>query len=264
MHKLAKILGGYHFGKDNYIPCGLKGCRTLHGKGYVVQTLDGIETNIGKDCGKKHFGQDFEDLEGQFTRLVEDTAKRERVQQAIRQKVITIERTKKFLSECRQWESKVEKLFNELNREASLISQIRAAIRSDSALVFDRQLSATEKELSGSNQQFIRETLGRLNGLIVIGMKKVSADLQAEALAPLHELSKEQLNAMSSTAIKKKAEWLTELESTLNRADFYIKNAQDFCSKKNWNIFAQAFEPGRFKTTDRGRTILKKLATQEI
>ena len=53
LHKLAKILGGYHFGKNNYIPCGLQGCSTLHGKGYVVQTLDGIETNTGKDCGKK-------------------------------------------------------------------------------------------------------------------------------------------------------------------------------------------------------------------
>jgi hypothetical protein len=32
---------------------------------------------------KKHLGQDFEDLEGQFTRLLEDSAKRKKVQQAI-------------------------------------------------------------------------------------------------------------------------------------------------------------------------------------
>ena len=95
---------------------------------------------------KKHLGQDFEDLEGQFTRLLEDSAKREKVQQAIQQKVTTIERTKKLLSECRQWKSKVEKLFNQLNREASLISQLRAAKKSDGALIFDRQLSAVEKE----------------------------------------------------------------------------------------------------------------------
>ena len=95
-------------------------------------------------------------------------------------------------------------------------------------------------------------------------MKKVSADPQADVLAPLRELNEEQFNAMSSEAIEKKAEWLTELKSNLQRADFYIKNAQDFCSKKNWNIFAQAFEPGRFKTTDRGREILKRLASQVI
>jgi hypothetical protein len=51
-----------------------------------------------------------------------------------------------LLSECRQWTSKVEKIFTQLSREASLISQLRAAKKSDGALIFDRQLSAVEKE----------------------------------------------------------------------------------------------------------------------
>ncbi|MDI1270881.1 MAG: hypothetical protein PSV40_17500 [Polaromonas sp.] len=262
VHQLERILGGYSFGKDNYTQCGLKGCRTLHGKGYVVQTLDGIETNIGKDCGTRHFGQRFEDLEGQFTRLVEESARRDRVQDAIRQKDATVQKTVTLLKDCRSWEAEVDRLFKELDRESSLISVLRAAMRTDGALVVDRQLSAAERELSGGSQRYIRETVGRLYGLSVLGMKKVSIELQAEALVPLHELSDDQLSAMSASAIRTKAQWLSELEATLLRAESYIRSAREFCSQQNWRTFSQAFDAGRHKTTDRGRAILKRLAQQ--
>lgn len=36
-------------------PCGLKNCRTPNGKGYLIRATDGRETNIGANCGKKHF-----------------------------------------------------------------------------------------------------------------------------------------------------------------------------------------------------------------
>lgn len=264
LHQLDRILGGYSFGKDNYTHCGLKGCRTLHGKGYVVQTLDGIETNIGKDCGTRHFGQRFEDLEGQFTRLVEESARRDRVQDAIRKKDVTIQRTSALLKDCLHWETEVDKLFKEIDREKSLVSVLREAIRTGGALVIDRQLSRAERELSGGSQQYIRETVGRLYGLSVIGMKKVSIEIQGEALAPLHELSDDQLSAMSNNAVEKKAKWLGELDTTLQRAESYIESAREFCAQKNWRAFAQAFEAGRHRTTDRGRAILKRLAQQTL
>lgn len=36
-------------------PCGLTNCHTPHNNGYLIVTADGRETNIGDDCGKKHF-----------------------------------------------------------------------------------------------------------------------------------------------------------------------------------------------------------------
>lgn len=49
---LKSIIGSYAFA--TFLPCGLSSCHTPHGRGYLVLTSDGHETNIGKDCGKKY------------------------------------------------------------------------------------------------------------------------------------------------------------------------------------------------------------------
>src|SRR5690606_39110166 len=59
-YELKEIIGRYIF-KD-YIKCGLSSCHKTHGKGYIVTTKTGPITNIGRDCGKTHFGVEFEEL----------------------------------------------------------------------------------------------------------------------------------------------------------------------------------------------------------
>lgn len=54
---LKSILGSYAF-PDRH-PCGLSSCRTGHGMGYLVQTARGEVTNIGHQCGEKHFSVTF-------------------------------------------------------------------------------------------------------------------------------------------------------------------------------------------------------------
>lgn len=76
-HKLEAIIGRYAF-KDK-IKCGLSNCRTPHGKGYIATTKDGRSTNIGKDCGKKYFGVDFETLSKKFDRDVTESENRDRL-----------------------------------------------------------------------------------------------------------------------------------------------------------------------------------------
>ena len=65
-HELGAIIGRYIFGDK--VRCGLSDCHTPHTRGYLVATKDGRETNIGKDCGSKYFGVDFEDQARQFER----------------------------------------------------------------------------------------------------------------------------------------------------------------------------------------------------
>lgn len=63
-HKLDSVIGRYVFG--DMVKCGLSNCHTLHARGYIVATKSGRETNIGKDCGKKYFGLDFDHMAKQF------------------------------------------------------------------------------------------------------------------------------------------------------------------------------------------------------
>jgi hypothetical protein len=73
--ELETIIGRYIFADK--VKCGLSCCHTPHAKGYLVATKDGGETNIGKDCGKKYFGVDFETLSKKFDRDVTESDNRE-------------------------------------------------------------------------------------------------------------------------------------------------------------------------------------------
>jgi len=63
-HELKSVIGRYVFG--DMVKCGLTNCHTLHARGYIVVTKNGLETNIGKDCGKKYFAVEFDHLAKQF------------------------------------------------------------------------------------------------------------------------------------------------------------------------------------------------------
>ena len=63
--KLLDAFGYYELGEK--IPCGKKNCRTKHFKGILVITEDGIETNIGHDCGFAAFGVKFDQLATELT-----------------------------------------------------------------------------------------------------------------------------------------------------------------------------------------------------
>lgn len=57
--RLESMITDYHFAKADEYPCGIHECRTPHMHGYLVRCSDGVLTNIGKDCGKRHLGIDF-------------------------------------------------------------------------------------------------------------------------------------------------------------------------------------------------------------
>lgn len=76
-HELSSIIGRYLF-RDR-VHCGLSNCHTPHERGYVVTTKSGAVTNIGKDCGTKYFGVNFEDLSRKFDRDVNEKEMRERL-----------------------------------------------------------------------------------------------------------------------------------------------------------------------------------------
>lgn len=76
-HKLSTIIGRYLLPEQT--ACGLKKCHKQHAKGYVVSTESGAVTNIGKDCGKKYFGVDFEDLSKKFDRDLDEKESRDRL-----------------------------------------------------------------------------------------------------------------------------------------------------------------------------------------
>ncbi|MGY2256469.1 hypothetical protein [Pseudomonas reactans] len=54
----GSIIAPYHL-KGKMIKCGIANCGKPHLHGYAITTSDSLETNIGKDCGTKHFKANF-------------------------------------------------------------------------------------------------------------------------------------------------------------------------------------------------------------
>src|SRR5581483_5100665 len=59
------------------VVCGLSTCHHKHFRGYLVATKDKRVTNIGKDCGFRHFGVDFNTLTAMFDRDMRNKERRE-------------------------------------------------------------------------------------------------------------------------------------------------------------------------------------------
>lgn len=67
--RLEKIIGYYEL--PNKVKCGLSNCHTPHFRGYVVETDNGSETNIGNACGKRYFDVQFETMSSEFLNSLE-------------------------------------------------------------------------------------------------------------------------------------------------------------------------------------------------
>ncbi|MGE8327112.1 hypothetical protein [Pseudomonas urmiensis] len=70
--ELLDIIADYSFDNTKKIQCGIQGCRTPHMRGFLALTTDGLETNIGNICGKKHLGESFQVKRASFRKKQAD------------------------------------------------------------------------------------------------------------------------------------------------------------------------------------------------
>ncbi|MFY2843664.1 hypothetical protein ACOTJF_18405 [Achromobacter ruhlandii] len=64
--ELSHLVGKYDFPKERYIECGLNGCTTLHGLGFVYAKSTGEESHCGTDCGRMMFGLKWQEVTARF------------------------------------------------------------------------------------------------------------------------------------------------------------------------------------------------------
>ena len=141
--ELDRIVGKYELlgDKTMWAVCGLNNCNTVHRYGFLICAKDGQETNIGKDCGRREFGVEFEEVEARFQKAVDTQAKVRsitnllsergemlvRLERVIPQARIQSERMKWFYSTFQHQQS----FWIQLQKCAKLSGMVRAAIRQD-------------------------------------------------------------------------------------------------------------------------------------
>jgi hypothetical protein len=250
-HKLESIIGRYAF--RDYIPCGLSNCHTPHGKGYIVVTKDGQETNIGKDCGRNYFGVDFETLSAKFDRDLQEKDYREKVFSF----VFRLDEVAGAVEQLRggehggNWVYKTSRPLVDGGKDvpAAIVNRIAQMVRTgDTVLTVERE--ATEDEARQLERQrgrrlerpqYVSEPLGEVAGLDALYNEHNLRNLLIIDLAePLKELEGVDVDALDFKGVRKWAQWIGEVDGKMARAAHAIDRGRKLLTAANLRPFGDA------------------------
>lgn len=251
-HKLDTIIGRYAF-KD-YVPCGLSNCHTPHGRGYIVVTKDGQETNIGKDCGKTYFGVDFETLSNKFDRDMTEKENREKLWNFY----FRSEEVSAQVSNLRKEEHGADWVNKQTNalqniREvpAKVVRRLASMVKSrDPRLTKDRE--ATDAEVAQLEEahgrrlprpQYVPVLLGEVAGLDALFLENNLKVLLIDGVSErIKELNGSDIDTLTFEQLRKWSRWLGELDEILERALRAVRSGRMLLTQENLLKFSDAVE----------------------
>ena len=254
-HNLARIIGGYNLAPEHWQHCGL--CNTRHGRGYVVGTTEGLETQIGKDCGLKYLGAVFEELERRFTIALEAQDRMKGLRALLVRRCELLTSAKRALEDCDRAFASVTAIKHRIEREPSLAAVFRKAIAADGSVSIEYR--ASEDEYQITKRRYRSEVVARIDGHMAPHSSSPRAQIQDTVLPLIHSLSEAMLSNLTQKSLTAKSKEADDATGTLAEAQRYLSLANRFTSRKNWLAFASSFGPERHKTNDRGRRILQQL-----
>lgn len=257
-HDLASIIGSYVF--VDRIACGLSNCRTPHGRGYLVATKDARVTNIGKDCGAKYFGVDFEELSRKFDNDIADKESRERLWSfAFRIDNVSSEvaRIRKGDGSGRgaDWAQKRSRALLTLNSgcPGAVVRQVVKMLKTgESDVVIDREATAVETARAEAaaggriaRPHYVSENAGRVAHLDALNSENdlremlivdLEENLKAFALLDIDQLTRAELGHWSK--------WSVGVDFTLEKAESIVAKCRELLRAENLTPFAALLSTG--------------------
>lgn len=247
--KLEAIIGKYHF-RDK-IQCGLSNCHTQHAKGYIVATEDGRVTNIGKDCGRKYFGVDFDKLSAQFDRDFTEKKYREQLW-AFKSK---LEQLKHKISEIRdqphgaKWVyTMLERLFKSEHVPEEIGSHINSMAKSgEYRLYTDRQATKQEVENleAATNKKiplphYFREPFAEIAGMNALLPENNLRNLMTiELEEKIKVFESMNIDSMNFKTLGEWVKWVEQVPVLMKRAITSLKSGQLLLTQENLAPFSQ-------------------------
>jgi len=241
--KLDRIIGSYAL--FPFLPCGLSTCHTSHGKGYLVATSDGRETNIGKDCGKKYFEVQFERMAKAFDRDLRSKERRETLV-ALQHRIPDIEQRIAALMDGPDGAKWVNRQIIRLTDPMKGMSQVIVALlgglvrRRSGALT--RSRVATEDELermrtTGQRIQpgvnYVEETVGQLEGISALYKENSVRRLLVHEMANLASAKDLDVECAKEKTLRDLAKWSESIEPNFAQAAEVIAAGRRLLTKDN-------------------------------
>jgi hypothetical protein len=271
-HELGSIIGRYLFGDK--VRCGLSDCHTLHTRGYLVTTKDGLETNIGKDCGSKYFGVDFDEQAKRFERDLEEKDFREHLW-TLRFGLDELEQRIEAMrggDYGAQWVHKnVTALRNPAKVPVTVTRAFDQMVRQQSGrLTVSRQ--ATEQEVAQleamrgkglPRPHYIEEVAGEIRGLEAMYAEN---DLRELLTVQLDEHIKEfkdvNIDTLQHKDLSRWNRWEQTIERTLDAARDSVAHGRVLLTQQNLTPLLRRFDPTSAQEEERFRRFLDTLPSQ--
>ncbi|WP_095158305.1 hypothetical protein [Pseudomonas sp. Irchel 3E13] len=239
---MGEVLWPYKF--LDKVNCGISTCRQLHYHGYLIKTSDGLETGIGVDCGRKHFGLKF-------------TRQRQRVDQEIaRQRRVRsikdlIEQLPSMVATLTQIKTDYQDLQDQKKRLMGAIgpgiyAELKQRAEKDGSKI-TRSVQLTGKDLEAyyattnklrgrrSDAPHREELVATLEGLAFV-KARIKDLLITNLLEPLHSLSKckpGEVELWKARELQKTAKWVGEVPQSLIKAQELIAAGRKFFTSDN-------------------------------
>jgi hypothetical protein len=242
-HELATIIGRYLFRER--VRCGLSNCHTPHEKGYVVTTKTGAVTNIGKDCGAKYFGVDFEDMTRKFDRDLHEREMREQLTSFMFQ----IEFLEERLHEIRRSTKGADWMHKSIhalqmiggNVPAGVVRRLGAMVRSGSGVInLSREATAAEVDAARSMgvkismPYYVDEPVGEIVGIQAMypeyDLRKL---LVLEVDEKLKEFKTKNIDTLTYDQLKEWAKWQGGIDRVLDSVNEAIAYGHRLLTREN-------------------------------
>jgi len=259
-HKLHRIIGDYSFPKSAQIRCGLKECRTKHWHGgYVVETVDGLETNIGADCGKKYFSVNWGDLQTAFDKAAADRDLREWLQELLGRRSSLLSRAESASRTLVTLSARIQELEQKIRKEPLVNDEFARVVQAGGIIRVERAMSRDAAAAANirQDQRSFWETIGRVQFLGALGCGAHIRDLLHVAVPSIQWLSEENLKGLDARGRREKSKTIDHATFILTAAEEQIETAKGFLEPGNIRELAKL--PVR-RPNERARRILQQLA----
>jgi hypothetical protein len=236
---LKSIIGSYAF--RTFVPCGLASCHTPHGRGYLVVTIDGRETNIGKDCGKKYFSVDFERLAKVYERDIRAKEHREALT-TLQQQIPGLRARILALKEGDHGANWIHRNLAPLRHGLPypLPEMIQRMVRQrGGTLTRSRPATAEEVELMRAQGQritrgqTIEEPAGQLAGLAALYQENDLRELLVKRMEPLDQVEAAEVDTLPDKTLRVLSKWATSIEPALIQAEAAIAAGHRLLTQEN-------------------------------
>lgn len=260
--ELLDIVTDYSFPDTKMISCGIQGCRTMHMRGFLVVTTDGLETNIGNVCGKKYLGENFKVKKAIFIQRQNE----ERNMFLISELKDKISLLKPLLGELYLRASSVVKLKMVCNKaHPQLVRLIVERAKLDrpvltgpvpmtraeaKSLHFHEAKEDADGKVEAFESWFIRRRpkkivqLASLEGLLFwrFDLHQMLRRDVLDVVSELESLNEEELSGLSASSQRRFARWGQGLDNKISEVESVIKAGEQFFVCENIDSLG-LFEP---------------------